>query len=289
MTKITAPGIYQDFPTVEYFADPCPVPSLTQSVAKILLDRSPRHAWLAHPRLNPNYQHTEDTKFNIGNAAHSLLIGRGKDLVVIDADDWRTKDAKAARDDAHTAGKVAILAHQHETATAMVLSARGQLAAIPECAGAFLEGKGEAVVTWEEGGLWFRTMIDWLCDPTRIFDLKTTGESAAPHEVAARMANGNWAIQAAIQERGLDRLDPGNAGRRKHYFVCQETDDPYALTVVEMPESVLTLGRAQLERAIGIWRQCIKTNTWPAYPAALQRPSYPAWAEARVMERMVEP
>jgi hypothetical protein len=78
-------------------------------VAKILLDRSPLHAWHAHPRLNPDYRHDDDTKFDVGNIAHKLMLGRGKDIVVLEFDDWRTKAAKDAREAAAAAGKLAVL------------------------------------------------------------------------------------------------------------------------------------------------------------------------------------
>ncbi len=76
-----------------------------------------------------------------------------------------------------------------------------------------------------------------------------------------------WDIQAAMHERGLDVLDPDNAGRRKHFYVNQENEPPHALTVVEISEADLTMGRKKLTMAIDIWSTCMATNTWPAYPA----------------------
>jgi hypothetical protein len=85
--NITKPGIYRDFPTAHYFADPCPEPSLSQSVAKILVEQSPLHAFQAHPRLYvPTADEDADEKYDkaraIGNAAHALMLDRGKVLAV---------------------------------------------------------------------------------------------------------------------------------------------------------------------------------------------------------------
>jgi hypothetical protein len=296
--KITSPGIYTDFPTDAYFRDPCPVPSFTQSTGKILLDRSPRHAWLAHPRLNPAWVPREDTKFNIGNAAHRILIGRGKELAVLEEDDWRTKIAKQFRDDAHAEGRVAVLLHQYETAIAMADAARRQLIAIPECRHAFLDGAGEVVIaaqdTWSAAPppnivvrptLWLRSMIDWLESETMLWDYKTTSMSAAPEAIPYRMEN--WDIQAATQERILDILKPETAGRRRHMFVCQETDEPYALTVSELTESEMTIGRAKLTSALTIWQRCMAADAWPGYPAEILQPARPGYASARWMERLM--
>src|ERR1700677_1036911 len=82
-----------------YHADPCPTASLSSSIAGILLDQSPSHAWLAHPRLNPNYvRESADSRFDLGSAAHMMLLEQREDRIVrVSADDWRTKAAKEAR------------------------------------------------------------------------------------------------------------------------------------------------------------------------------------------------
>lgn len=280
-------SLYPEMPSATYFADPCPSPSLTQSVCKILLDQSPRHAKLAHPRLSPNFVPTEDAKFNIGNAAHRILIGRGKELAIIDASDWRTKDAKAARDEATAIGKVAILAHQHDTASAMALAAFEQLTHIDGCRGAFSSGMGEVVMVAQHNDTWLRSMADWMESTIAIFDYKTTGASAAPQDLPYRMADGGWDLQAAMQERILDLIEPTTAGRRKHYFVCQENYEPYALSVMMMPESVMTIGRMKLDAALAIWSECVETNNWPGYSRMVQQPAYPKYAEARVIEQLM--
>lgn len=284
-------GIHYGYPSADYFADPCPHPSLTQSVVKILTDKTPAHAFLAHPRLNPEYEHDEDTKFSVGNAAHALLLGRGKNIEIVDADDWRTKAAKEHRDEIHAAGKVAILPQQHEAATEIVAAVTRQLASIPEAAGVFTDAPrcSEVVAISEEpGGLYLRTMIDRLHHQTSIWDLKTTAKSVAPHTLPHVMADAGWDIQAAMQERILDTIDPTYAGRRHHYFIAIEAARPYALSVVEMTEQVMTIGRQKVERAVGIWRACMASGVWPAYPQAVQRPSYPSYAESKWMERMAQ-
>ena len=285
------PGIHLDVSTADYFADPCTEPSLTQSIASVLLSQSPRHAALKHPRLNPAWEPHEDTKFNIGNAAHKLLIGRGKELVIVEADDWRTKAAKEMRAEAQEAGKVAILSHQHKTAVDMAASFHEQIAEIPGCVGAFMAGggaAGEVVIIAEYQGIILRSMVDWMRDTTHLDDLKTTGISAAPDRIPYAMADGGWDLQAAIQERILDQLDPDNRGRRHHYFYLQENEDPFEVTACELPESVMTIGRAKLDKAIEIWKTCMKQDRWPGYPRVIHSPVYPAYLEARIIESLME-
>jgi hypothetical protein len=286
---ITKPGLYLDMSAREYFADCCPQPSLTQSIAKILIDRSPAHARLAHPRLNPDFQEPfeYEKRLAIGNAAHKLLIGRGKEVCIIEADDFRKTDAKETRDRAIVDGYVPILAKHMKQAHELVKAARVQLD-IADCEEAFFYGNGEVVVAWQEDDIWFRTMIDWAV-PNNVFlyDLKTSGRSAAPQAVPFTMEDGGWPIQAAMQERGLDIVDPENAGRRVFRFVMVENTPPFALTINEMTEAAMTHGRKQLDYAIRIWRHCMKTNTWPAYPPHINYPEIPGFKEAQWLAREI--
>jgi hypothetical protein len=98
------PGIY-NLTAENYHADPAPVASLSSSIANILIDQSPLHAYLAHPRLNLRYQREEDSRFDLGSAAHMMLLERREDKIVrVQAKDWRTNAAKDARAAAQATG-----------------------------------------------------------------------------------------------------------------------------------------------------------------------------------------
>ena len=278
-------GIHIDMPTAEYFADCCRMPSMTQSIAKILLAQSPLHAWHAHPRLNPDWQPDDPTKFDVGNVAHKLMIGRGKDIVVLDQfDSWRTKASQEAREEAQAVGKLAVLGHKFALADRMVKAAREQLGlrGLDEM---FTAGHGEAVLAWEDRGMWLRQMVDWLTIDKDFVDYKTTDMSAAPHGLGRMMVNAGWPIQAAMAEWGLNSV-VGHK-RRRFLFVVQETEKPYALTVVEMSEAAMTMGRKQVNAAFEIWHRCMKANRWPGYPLEIVVPEYPGYAEASWLDREV--
>lgn len=287
------PGIYPDMDEAAYYADPAPGPSLTQSIAKVLIERSPAHARLEHPRLCPPGE-TEPESYSaakaIGSAAHRMMTGRGREVYVAPFDDWRTKEAKAQRDAAIAAGQIPILEKHGERAVSMVRSAcSALLKAGIETAFRADTGSGEVCLLWQEDDLWFRSLVDWM--PTDLLiphDYKTTEMSVAPHGLSRMMINAGWDIQAAMQERGLAVLDPKNAGRRKFRFVVQEQDPPFALVVCELPESVLTLGRKKLDYAVNLWRACLKADVWPAYPPEVFYPEYPAYAETAWLNREVE-
>jgi hypothetical protein len=291
MPKITEPGIYRDFPIVEYFADPTPEPSLTQTLAKILLDQSPLHAYQACPRLHVLADEEDDgEKYDkakaIGNAAHKLMLDRGKEIAVGEFNDWRKKEAQEFKANAIFAHKEPILRKHFETAGEMVELAIDQLNRIPDCRNAFTSGDPEVVIANCEDGIWLRSMIDWITPDLReVWDYKTGGQSASPHDTSRRMASDGWHIQAAMHERILDKLDPKGAGRRRYLYVAQENEPPYALTVNEISESALTIGRKQISYAFTTWAICLIRGIWPSYPARIIRPELPTWAESQWLNR----
>jgi hypothetical protein len=283
--KIETPGIYRDFPTSDYFADPAPEPSFTQSLAKILIEQSPLHAYQAHPRLNvPTADEDDVEAYNkakaIGNAAHALMLDRGKDMAVGEFDNWMKKEAKEFKAAAIEACQEPILRKHFNTAGLMVDAAIEQLARIHGCQNAFTKGDAEVMVANCEDGIWLRSMLDWITPDLReVWDYKTSGMSASPYATGKLMASAGWHVQAAMHERILDALDPAGAGRRRYFYVCQENEDPFALTVNEIGEAALTIGRKQIDYAVKMWAHCLTKNIWPAYPNRIIRPELPAWAE----------
>lgn len=285
--KISKPGIYRDIDTATYFADPAPDPSLSQSICKVLLESSPAHAKVEHPRLRGEPPETEEYKkaTAIGNAAHKLMLGRGKDIVEINADDFKTKDARQKRDETFRAGRVPILSAHYQDALELVIEGKRQIAH-HEDRDAFTAGSAEVMIIWQEDEFWYRTLVDWLTDDLRtVDDFKTTGMSVAPHKLGHLAESAGWHVQAAFIERGLDALDPAGAGRRRFRFVAQEQYKPWALSIAHMDEHWLTMGRKQIAAADALWRRSISSRKWPAYPARGIVPDYPAYAEARWLDR----
>lgn len=290
MRTLSNAGVHIDFPIYDYMADPCPEPSLSQSLAKVLLDECPLKAWFRHPRLNPHVEPEDEKKFDLGNVAHKLMLKRGRDIAVIDAPDWRTKLAQAERQAALQDGKLAILVHHLEQARQMKEAAGAQLDGLG-IINAFSQGSGEVVCTAFDGntgdGVWLRTMVDWMVSTVECWDYKTTGMSVAEHVLPRYAEAHGFDVQAAMQERILDILFPEEAGRRKFRFVCQETDPPYLLNVIEMTEHWMEMGRRKVQRAVDIWADCLRADNWPAYATRILQPEYPSYAENRWLEREI--
>lgn len=292
--KITRPGIYRGIDVGTYHADPCPDPSFSQSIGKIILEQSAMHAEAVHPRLRGRPVSGEDAEAEkydkakaIGDAAHAIRIGRGKDLAIGYYDSWRTKDAKNFREVASQLGKTSILDQHFREAQAIVEACSRQLHFHAE-KNCFENGAGEVALIWQEGKLWFRCLVDWLHDDLLTDDeYKTSGMSMAPNVLGYRAEAGGWHIQAAMIERGLNVLDPENIGRRRHRFIAQEQDAPYGLTVMLMDEHWMTMGRKQLDAAIAIWMASVRSGFWRGYPDVAITPEFPGYKESQWLDREV--
>lgn len=283
MNQITKPPITKGVHNLsreDYDADPAPEPSLSSSIAKLLINRSPAHARLAHPRLNPEHEQTHDRKYDLGTLCHAMLLGEQHKIVAIDAADFRTKAAKAAREEALEEGRVPALAHMVEQANTMAKSARRQLDA-SEHKDAFQEGVPEQTLVWQEGAVWCRARLDWLPhDQTPIFyDYKTTGASANPIEWERTLYNTGGDIQEAFYRRGIQAV----FGHPfvQFFFVVQETEPPYALSVCALSGEAQALADQKVMRAIGIWNWCLEHKRWPGYSRETAYIFPPVWEQRR--------
>jgi hypothetical protein len=285
--RVTWPGFYR-MSAAQYHADCCPEPSLSASMAKVLLDKSPKHAWTAHPRLNPDHAPQNETKFDFGSAAHEILLGKGAGLVEVDADDWRTKAARAERDDILAAGKQPILIADMARAKALADAARRQLDACG-LAHVFADpSRSEIVMVWrDEGGIWCRSMLDWnWIEPPglTVYDLKTAS-NAHPSSLGFRIADYAYELQAGFYERGLATLLPDLLGRVTWRWVFVEDKEPFALSVAELDGAGKTIGAKKAAAAVALWGECVRTGEWPAWPAGVHRVEYPMRAEEQWLAR----
>lgn len=287
--EVTEPGFY-DMREKFYHADPCPEPSLSNSIAKMLLQTAPAKVKLAHPRLNPDFEPKDPSPVMLfGQACHRLLTGKGGDIDVIHYDSYRTKDAQQQKADALQLGRIPALAENYAEAQAMVERCREQLENIEDCQNAFKEGYGEIVAAARErDGVWLRGMIDWL-EPrfvdgcVIIYDYKTTGESADPHVAHTHISNMAYEVQHGSYMRLMHHLLPGT--KVKFRYVIQETEAPYLVSVVELLPFAQSIGAKKFSMARRKWANCLEEGVWPEYFKNIIHVGLPTWSENRWLER----
>lgn len=275
---ITEPGVYE-IPENVYHADPVPAGSLSASGAKKLLPPS-CPARFAYDRDNPPQP---SSAMELGTAAHKLVLGVGADLVLIDAENYKTKAAQLAEKEARAAGKVPLLPHQFAQAEAMAAAIRSHPA------GALFDpatGRPEQSLFWIDPltGIWRRARLDWLpfaaasgCRMV-IPDLKSC-VSAEPGAIARAVTKFRYHVQApfycdAVTALGLDS-DP------EFLFVFIETAPPYLITIAHLVAEAMAAGRELIRIACERYRDCASSGIWPAYsanPNAIEPIRLPFWA-----------
>jgi hypothetical protein len=282
--KITEPGIY-DMPDAAYHQDPVPGGSLSNTEARRLLDCPAKYRWFK------DHQEHKAT-FEFGHAAHRVVLGVGAEIVVCDFDDWRSKDARAARDEARAQGRSPVLAHEWDTVQAMAEAIKAHPIAhrLLNAEG----GRSEQSMFWQDTDpftgrtVWLRGRLDRLpAIPTTtgrliVCDYKTAA-SADASSFSRSAANYGYHQQAAWYLDGIRVLcgvdDPA------FVFVVQEKDPPYLVNVIELDLTALDIGRTRNRAAIERWIACTDADDWPGYSADVELVSLPRWAELQHEEQ----
>lgn len=269
-----------------------PVPSLSNSIAKILIDQSPLHAWMAHPRLNPKYVPQESSRFDLGTAAHDLILEGGTaKICVINPEDYRSKPTKAepegaipkgwtngairaARDQARDNGLVPVLPWDHAAIKNMVEAAHKFIES-SELRGIFQQGKPEQTIAWEEdNGVCCRARLDWLTnDHEIILDYKTTN-NAEPEAFIRQIGSMGYDMQDAFYRRGMEKI----SGKRPVFvFLAQEIEPPYACSLVSLSNAYLEIAEAKVRKAIDLWAECVSSGMWPSYDKRIHYAEPAGW------------
>lgn len=247
--------------SAEYHADPCATPSLSSGIAKLLLERPPYWAWAAHPKLNPDYTPAEPkAAFDIGSAAHAMLLEGGKGIEVCAFDNWLSKDAKSARDSARESGLTPVLTKDWLRTQEMACIAAEMLA---DYGIDVLKTQNECTMIAEVDGVLCRTRPD-IYIPGRIIDYKTTGVSLdAFNKQASKFG---YDLQAAMYMRVAEEL----GHKCEWLFLVQETVAPYPVQLFKPTLEFLEVGKRKFAQALEIWSECLLMDDWPGYPKDIQ-------------------
>lgn len=297
-----APGIH-DVPADVYHADALrPEITLSSSLARLILDRSPRHAWTSHPKLNPAYEPDNRKTFDIGRAAHRAVLGKGGAYVAYPDDMLAsngaasTKEAKAWAGVQRAAGNVPLKADEMDQIVMIAVSTRDRLHRM----GITLDpARSELTALAEVDGVWCRAMVDNApADPRMpLYDFKTTTD-ASPEGAVKAVVNYGYDVQAAFY---LDAWRVATGESRRFRFVLVEKEPPYEVAVVElydhdamvaagkvkagdadsMASDWMAHARSKAREARRIWGECIAAGLWPGYPAKVAMIGQPGWHGAK--------
>lgn len=264
---LTEPGWHPDMPEGMYHADPVPGGSLSASMCKtLILPGGPAklRARVAEPRR-------PKPELDLGHAAHRLVLGVGAELERIPHEEWRSKEAKAAVAEARAAGyiplKPADWSRVHHMAEAL---------AAHSVASRLLAGTAPEVSAFRrhETGTWLRSRFDAV-GTDYLVDYKTA-RSADPEAFRRDAANLGYHVQSAFYAAMSTALE-GLPDDPDFYFVVQEKEPPFLVSVVELSPTFLAIGHAAVEYAIDTWNTCLATGVWPGYPDGITPVDPPPW------------
>jgi hypothetical protein len=266
---ITEPGIY-GIPNDVYHADRT---SLSSTGARKLLSSTP-----AQFRYDLDHPEPPKKAFDIGTAAHRLVLGDGPELILVDHLMWNTKQAKAEVAAAREAGAVPLKREDWDQVHAMAAELRRH----PLAAALFDTdyGKPEQSLFWTDKttGVPCRARLDWL-DNARggrllLPDLKTAiNASTAKFEKA--VLDHRYDQQADHYTDGVLQL--GLADEVSFLFVVQEKQPPYPVNVIELATPWLQMAAERNRRAREIYAECTESGVWPGYKAEVAMASAPDW------------
>lgn len=258
------PARILDVTESEYHADPCASPSLSHSIAHTLLSASPRHAWLEHPRLGG--QRRESTRaMDEGAILHKLLLGEGAAFDVLAVDDFKTKDARAERDDSIARGRIPIKVKDferlHDAALRIQKNAAsqgfpiGQPGSRSELSVEFTERVGPDDVLC-------RCRLDQVRADHIIYDIKKV-RSANPRDVEKKIVEMGMDIQHAAYLRAYEQLVPDSVGRAEFIFLFCEVEPPFEVVPARLDGAFREIGLRRWLKAVQQWQKLLVEGSWP--------------------------
>lgn len=256
-------GIHLGVSMRDYLADPCESPSLSSSIVHDMIARSPAHARLNHPRLG-GAVNLASRKADVGTVAHALLFGGGDAIDVVDAADWRTKGARESRAASEMAGRISVLATDHESAGKMADIANEYLAR----SGLTRDGYAEPTIIFHACDVLCRCRPDWVAkDQSAVIHYKTTEASARPQDFARGiMTRSGYDNAVAFYRIGIRAVFQHDNTR--HLILVQEQEPPYACSMIVLSSMLMALATDRVMRAVAKWGACLTSGEWPGYDYA---------------------
>jgi hypothetical protein len=246
--ELRDPGFYDDVDEADYHADR---DSLSHSGAKTILKAPALFRWEQEHAIYKR-------EFDFGSAAHSLVLGAGPDIQVLEFKDRRTNAYKDAEAAAREAGKIPLLSKDYTVVEQMA----DQLTQHRLAAELLSSGRPEvsAYAVDEETGVRRRCRYDWLSSVI-LTDYKSA-VSSDPNAFRRKAADFGYHCQAGWY---LDVAKALGHPAEAFAFIVQMKTEPYLVSVIELSPRAVERGRELNRRAIDIYADCMATGVWPGY------------------------
>lgn len=272
--------VVRGMPEADYHAHE----SLSAGGAWLLAHECPAIYWHGSP-FNPDAAPGEHAKpMDIGTAVHLAALEpdrRSERIVVVEADDWRTKAAKEARDGAYDAGLVPLLTKD----VALVDGLDAALRADHDAAALLRGAETEVSYFWEADGVPCKARADLIARNGAIGDIKASA-SASPEFFQRRAFDAGHFLRVPWYRHGWQIA----GGRRApdYWFIVVAATAPHLVTVCKLDERAIAWGEMMVRRALTMFRRCRDRGEWPPYCTEPVTLSLPTWAEYRLADQEQE-
>lgn len=276
------PGCYPEITPAQYHQAPIIGGSVTSSVLRMI---TPPEYTPADCRYYLDAEREDKNYFDFGSAFHVRVLGRGGEIVEVEAESWRGA-AAAEQKAARAAGKIPILTKDLKVVDAMAASTLAH----PDCARLLAAFTAELVIVWEDAttGLLCRAMIDFVPDYDLhmiLGDLKSKAGRASPSSVSKAMADYRYDQQfahylAGCRVRGLgETITP--------VLVATGKEPPHVPLCRPVDEETIEIGMVCNAKALDLYATSLATDRWPGYddPDGRREPlSLPGWKRHQFRE-----
>lgn len=252
--------------TKEYFDNP----ALNQSVAKVILQKSPLHAKSVYDNRNDD----ATDAMNIGSIVHDLVLRGINCAEVLDFENFRTKEARLAKETSIAKGKIPIIKSKFDEIIKMVDALKNHF----DKDYPFSNGQAELPVYFKIGDTECKAKFDYvLNDKNIIIDYKTTTD-ANPSVFGRKIFQMGYDFQAAWYSLALEQLR--NTEKTQFIFIVQEIDFPFAVSVIELDSHSMSIAKRKCFMAVDKWENALK-NGFNGYEYA--KVTIPPYIEAEFL------
>ena len=287
------PGAYTGMPEWLYHRSA----GLSSSGAKLLTAPStPAHYLAAR-----DGEYKPSREMEIGTAAHTVVLGTGRPLHVVEASSWAVKAGKEGRQVALDLGRIPVLEREYEEIQAMADAIRNHpIAGIlfqrqRYEAGQLIPATGVAELSlfWHDHltGIDKRCRLDWFPQYRSasgvmfVPDYKTC-KSADEASIERAIRDYGYHQQAQWNVDGIETLGLNEGAPVVFLFVFQEKKAPYLIHVVDVDQQTLQVAERKNFEAAMTFRRCTESGEWPGYPHQVKRVGLPYWDLKRELEAL---
>jgi hypothetical protein len=255
------------------------IPRLSASIAHKLTTEGPLSAWANHRLLGGLGKPPTDAQQK-GQIAHAALLGHSVEVAVLDFPNFKTKDAREARDEALADGKTPVTTAKWEEANLNAPHIRELIAERHgiDLANGTIEKRWEWTEFARDGSaVECSGYTDYWDGALQTVDLKTGDGYPTPEKIANDLARSHGVLQDRAYRGALAFHADVTTPEIDVVFLGVQMVAPFATCPVRFAGSYREVSELRWQRAIDTWADCEQKNVWPVKhlePALIDAPGW---------------